>query len=149
MGVELTDVDVVDAAECLRLVATRSLGRIGVTISSLPAILPVRYELVDDVVVARLEHGAELAAAAHHVIVAFEVDDLDPCTGAGWSVLIRGFGRALRDPLTAIRSDDGRRPSSSEMDRHRFLSISTDVVSGYRVRHGGRELDLDLTEVSR
>ncbi len=148
MGVELTDVDVVDAAECLRLVATRSLGRIGVTVSSLPAILPVRYELVDDVVVARLEHGAELAAAAHHVIVAFEVDDLDPCTGAGWSVLIRGFGRALREPLSAFRSIDGRRPSPGDLDRHRFLSISTDVVSGYRVPHGARELRLHPTEVS-
>ena len=136
MGVELTDIETLDAAECLRLLASRTLGRIGLTIASLPAILPVCYELVDDVLVLRLERGSALAAATRNEIVAFEVDDLDQRTGTGWSVLVRGLARELHETVPSAW-DGACRVRWHDPKQTRLVGVSTDVISGRRVQGTG------------
>ncbi len=86
--------EMLDRDECLRLLATQTVGRIGITVQALPVVLPVNFELLDGSIVFRTAAGTKLDAATNSVVVAFEVDSIDPHARSGWSVLV--IGRASR-----------------------------------------------------
>ena len=79
-------------ADCLRLLASGSVGRVVFTERALPAAHPVNYLLDGDEVVFRTGDGGKLAAATLRKLVAFQVDDIDAQARTGWSVL--GVGEA-------------------------------------------------------
>ncbi|WP_212612878.1 pyridoxamine 5'-phosphate oxidase family protein [Pseudonocardia hierapolitana] len=81
-----------DEAECLRLLATGMIGRVVFTDSALPAAQPVTYLLDGEEVLFRTGGGGKLAAATRGAVVAFQVDEIDPSTRTGWTVL--GIGEA-------------------------------------------------------
>lgn len=83
-------------SECRRLLATRTLGRVGLTSGALPVIMPVEYTYDSGVIVFRTEQDAKLRAAVHGAVLAFEVDAFDPLTGRGWSVLTHGRATVLK-----------------------------------------------------
>ncbi|MEV4538757.1 pyridoxamine 5'-phosphate oxidase family protein [Asanoa sp. NPDC049518] len=87
-------------AECLRLIATGSVGRVVFTDGALPAAHPVTYLLDGEEVVFRTGGGGKLAAATVRNVVAFQVDDLRVGARAGWSVL--GVGEAY-EVVDAVR----------------------------------------------
>jgi nitroimidazol reductase NimA-like FMN-containing flavoprotein (pyridoxamine 5'-phosphate oxidase superfamily) len=87
--VELVELD---EAECLRLLARSEIGRIVFTDAALPAAQPVTYMLDGEEVIFRTGGGSKLAAAARGAVVAFQVDEIDPSTRTGWTVL--GVGAA-------------------------------------------------------
>jgi nitroimidazol reductase NimA-like FMN-containing flavoprotein (pyridoxamine 5'-phosphate oxidase superfamily) len=93
--------EVLSAAECRRLLATRQLGRIGLTGVRFPLILPVNYALDGDVIVVRTD-SRSILAAIDHGRVAFEVDEIDERTRSGWSVL----AQAVAQEVTALDRDD-------------------------------------------
>jgi nitroimidazol reductase NimA-like FMN-containing flavoprotein (pyridoxamine 5'-phosphate oxidase superfamily) len=80
--------------ECVRLLATRQVGRLGFLQGAEVMILPVNYAVDGDIVVFRTDAGAKLEGAPLSR-VAFEVDAIDPASRQGWSVLIRGVGVEL------------------------------------------------------
>jgi uncharacterized protein len=49
--------------ECLELLATRELGRVGFSIEDCPVILPVNYRIIANAVVFRTDPGAKLTSA--------------------------------------------------------------------------------------
>jgi hypothetical protein len=75
--------------ECLRLLATVPVGRIGVSIGALPAVLPVNFALVGADPVILTASGTKLDAATRHAVVAFEADSYAPDGSSGWSVLVQ------------------------------------------------------------
>jgi uncharacterized protein len=81
-----------DEAECLRLLAGETIGRIVFTDSALPAAQPVTYLLDGEEVVFCTGGGSKLAAATLGAVVAFQVDEIDIGTRTGWTVL--GIGEA-------------------------------------------------------
>src|SRR5688572_7047714 len=81
--------------ECLRLLAATSVGRVGVSVGALPAILPVNYVLDGDRIVFRTGAGAKLASAVRNAVVCFEVDRVDETWQSGWSVLVTGMATEL------------------------------------------------------
>ncbi|MFT4218776.1 MAG: pyridoxamine 5'-phosphate oxidase family protein [Micropruina sp.] len=83
-----------DAAECRLLLATRAFGRVGWNSASGLQILPVSYGLADDLIVFRTAARSPLAQLLEPVEVSFQVDDLDPETSTGWSVLVHGTSGA-------------------------------------------------------
>ena len=98
----LTDfdgVEVLGAEQCLELLATSGLGRIAVTIGAVPAIFPVQYQLVEGQIVFRAGRGTNLQIASADTVVAFEVDDVDPSWAQGWSVLVVGVARDVKDTV--------------------------------------------------
>jgi len=100
VGRTLTDtegLEVLVAEQCLELLATASLGRVAVTIGAVPAIFPVHYRLLDGQVVFRAGDGTNMHVAVADTVVAFEVDEVDPDWGRGWSVLVVGVARHVRD----------------------------------------------------
>ena len=77
--------------ECLALLATVPVGRVGVTMNALPVVLPVNFAVLDGDIVFRTVEGTRFHAAAAGTVVAFEVDSYDPDGASGWSVV--GSGR--------------------------------------------------------
>lgn len=124
--------------ECLRLLATTTLGRVGVSIAALPAVLPVNFALHDGEIVCCTAPGTKLDVATVRTVVAFESDDYDAGTGAGWSVLVRGVARAVveEDELARLRS----LPltwSAFDGAGERFVRVTMDLVTGRRVVRSG------------
>jgi uncharacterized protein len=91
--------------ECRELLRSHTFGRVAVRIGEAPAILPVNYALLDDDVIFRTDPGSKLSAALMRILVAFEVDDIDPATRTGWSVLVTGYVDEIRDRGTLERVD--------------------------------------------
>jgi hypothetical protein len=103
-------------AECLSALRGQTLGRIAVSERALPMILPVNYTLDGSNIVFRTRQGGLLDRSCQNTVVAFEVDDCDADTGAGWSVLMVGVAtalyagdwlRAVELGLTSMGASDG------------------------------------------
>lgn len=76
--------------ECLRLLATRSVGRIAFADRVGPDIIPVNYVLDDDAMLVATSAYGPLARSAIGARVAVEVDHVDEGIEGGWSVVVRG-----------------------------------------------------------
>ena len=87
--------------ECVELLQRGGVGRLGITIAGLPAIMPVNYALVDGDVVFRVGEGTQLSVATQGAVIAFEVDAYDAydaydaTSSSGWSVLVIGRSSAV------------------------------------------------------
>lgn len=121
------------AEECVALLRTKSVGRVGLSASSLPFVIPVRYVLDRDRILMRTGRDTKMAAATDGAVVAFEVDEFDDGLDEGWSVLVQGFAREVLsgaevDPASdeVLRSWVGQMPA-------RCFSIPTEVISGHRL----------------
>ena len=81
---------VLDLEECLSRTAHHEVGRVAFASDGDMTILPVTY-LLDGAGVSFLTTwGSKLQVAADGGRMAFEVDETDPATRTGWSVLFQG-----------------------------------------------------------
>jgi nitroimidazol reductase NimA-like FMN-containing flavoprotein (pyridoxamine 5'-phosphate oxidase superfamily) len=120
--------------ECLDLLTTARLGRVGVSIDALPAVLPVVIGRVDDSLVFRTVPGTKLAFAAAGSVVAVEADDFDHDRGLGWSVLVRGRASEVTDPATVERARELL--DATWLDEHHaehYVQVGLDLVTGRRL----------------
>jgi uncharacterized protein len=124
--------EVLVAEQCFELLAGSRLGRIAVTIGAVPAIFPVHYLLLDGQIVFRTGQGTNLHTAAANTVVAFEVDDVDPSWVAGWSVLVVGVAREIRDNVAiALALDQAPNLWDAGVGAH-VISILPAFLSGRR-----------------
>lgn len=134
--VDRNGLEVLDRAECLRLLAGMTLGRVGLTSGALPMILPVNFLLDEERILVRTGRGSKMAAALREAVVAFEVDDFDSMQHAGWSVAVTGVASEVSRPadLEAVR----QLPIARWAPRGdaAVLAISTEIVSGRRISPG-------------
>lgn len=72
------------------MLAGHGLGRVAWATADGIVVLPVSYALVRERIVFRTAPGTLLAGLADPQPVGFEIDDLDPETQTGWSVLVQG-----------------------------------------------------------
>jgi nitroimidazol reductase NimA-like FMN-containing flavoprotein (pyridoxamine 5'-phosphate oxidase superfamily) len=135
MEVDRNGLEVLSRDECLRLLATATLGRIGLTSGALPTVLPVNFRLVDDEIVVRTSRGTKLQAATDNTVVAFEVDDFDTFEHGGWSVVVTGVAREVTDPAIIDALDHAHVARWAPLGDVRFVAISTDLISGRRLAH--------------
>ncbi|HEX4868543.1 MAG TPA: pyridoxamine 5'-phosphate oxidase family protein [Acidimicrobiales bacterium] len=136
MEIDRNGLEVLDRAECLRLLAGASLGRLGVTSGALPTVLPVNFRLVDDRVVFRTGVGSKLQAATHNTVVAFEVDEMDPVWHTGWSVVVTGVAREITDPDELAALEPTTIPHWAPDHATHLVEVRTEMMSGRRVRAG-------------
>jgi nitroimidazol reductase NimA-like FMN-containing flavoprotein (pyridoxamine 5'-phosphate oxidase superfamily) len=124
--------------ECIRLLGTTSLGRLGVSIGALPAVLPVNFVVDGDGVVFRTVPGTKLDAATARAVVALEADGYDPATGNTWSVLVRGVAQEITEPDDLVRARQLPLDSWALGDTaDRFVRVGMELVTGRRVRRAG------------
>ena len=124
--------EVLTADECLDLVRTQAVGRIGLSSGALPVVLPVHFAIVGDEIMICARQGTTLDAATRKAIVAFEVDRFDADTGAGWSVMVQGVARRTARPeLPPV----ARQALERWLDPHQshLVSVSIDFISGRRI----------------
>ena len=91
----------IDRLECLRLLASEWLGRLGVVIDGAPLILPMQYALDGDRVVLRTNPGAKFHSAPL-TQVSFEVDHADRDREEGWSVVVQGMAEDISDTIDVL-----------------------------------------------
>ena len=118
-------------SECRRLLATKTLGRVGLTTGALPRIMPVEYVYEEGVITFRTEHDVKLHAAVHGAVLAFEVDAYDPATGHGWSVHVLGRATVLaaeHEPLPLPTLD-----AEPRGERRHYVRLHCEVVTGSRL----------------
>ncbi|HKY13640.1 MAG TPA: pyridoxamine 5'-phosphate oxidase family protein [Microthrixaceae bacterium] len=133
MDTDPNGLEVLTADECLDLLRRQSVGRIAIDTDALPVILPVNYIVLGDDIVIRTRRGTRLADATRHSIVAFEVDDFDADTEAGWSVMVQGVAREVLDPLELEEARAAVLARWLDPDDSRHVSISMDVITGRRL----------------
>src|SRR3954452_17537637 len=83
------DIAMIEREECVRLLGTQEVGRIGFVDHGAPDILPVNYAMDGDAVVFATATGTKLWSS-ERAPVAFEVDATDAESRTGWSVVIHG-----------------------------------------------------------
>jgi uncharacterized protein len=122
-------------AECLRLLASVTVGRVGVTIDALPAVLPVNFAMSEGAVVFRTVPGTKLDAATAGAVVAFEVDAHGTADHPGsWSVLVRGIARELTQPSELAKARAlPLEPWTRNQGADRFVRIEPTVLTGRRI----------------
>ena len=130
----MNGLEVLDCATCIELLRGEHIGRLGLTVDALPAILPVDYCVLDDQIVFRTVPGTKLAAATRGAVVAFEVDHEDVETAERWSVLVVGVAHpmARRELADSEWRVDHLGPWIRREDTVP-VSIALDVISGRRL----------------
>jgi nitroimidazol reductase NimA-like FMN-containing flavoprotein (pyridoxamine 5'-phosphate oxidase superfamily) len=125
--------------ECLTLLSSHEVGRLAVVADGQPVILPVNYRTDEGTVVFRTDEGTKTRGAplSH---VAFEIDEIDQASHAGWSVLVQGVGLDISDAIDT-RSEQLRVLPVSPWapgDKGHWIKIVPDVISGRTLRQRGR-----------
>ena len=128
-----------DEAECLRLVASGGIGRIGYSGRYGPTVIPVNYQLYEGTVVFRTaqdsatDEDLRTGIANAEYKVAFEIDDFDTAARTGWSVLIQGSAHHVEsEDERASVTGAGVEPWPGG-DRELFLRVIPSRITGRRV----------------
>jgi nitroimidazol reductase NimA-like FMN-containing flavoprotein (pyridoxamine 5'-phosphate oxidase superfamily) len=124
--------EVLDRTECVALLKTVPLGRIVFTDQALPAVLPVNFSVWDGSLLIRTGAGSKLAAATRNAVVAFEVDDIDPDNGKGWSVVVVGRSGVVDNPAELAEAAEVA-PRSWVGGRDHLIRIAIGSITGRRV----------------
>ena len=136
-------VELLDEAECLRLISAGGVGRIGYTGRFGPTVLPVNYALHEGTIVFRTgQHGPlgeDLRTGIEHAEskVAFEIDELSPATREGWSILIQGTAHPVdSESERASVLQSGVEPWAGG-EKELFVRVIPTRITGRRIRRAG------------
>lgn len=140
VGADLADNDqssfsVLERQTCFNLMATRDIGRVAFTIEgdAAPTVLPLNYVLVNDIIVFRSTLAGTIMRYARGY-AAFQVDHFDEERREGWSVLVSGRCRWVRDSGELERVPQGRLPRPwAEGPRDQVLKITPSRVTGRQI----------------
>jgi nitroimidazol reductase NimA-like FMN-containing flavoprotein (pyridoxamine 5'-phosphate oxidase superfamily) len=125
--------DILPEETCHELLATATVGRVGMNLGALPVVLPVEFGVLDGAVVFATNDGVKLRAALDDAVVAFEADEIDPLTYRGWTVLLIGEARFVTDPaeialIRALKFNPGVGGA-----RNHWVRIQGTFLSGRRL----------------
>jgi uncharacterized protein len=98
MPLHQVGVEILDRKECLELLRTTTIGRIGFTSGAVPVILPVTFALLEDDVVFRTGSGTKIEAALRRQVACFEADSFAGEPPSGWSVIVTGRTEVVSHP---------------------------------------------------
>jgi nitroimidazol reductase NimA-like FMN-containing flavoprotein (pyridoxamine 5'-phosphate oxidase superfamily) len=130
-----------DEAECLRLIASGGIGRIGYSGRYGPTVMPVNYQLYEGTIVFRTtpdsttDEDLRTGIANAEYKVAFEIDDFDTAARTGWSVLIQGSAHHVESEAERASVAGAGVDPWPGGDRELFLRINPSRVTGRRVTH--------------
>lgn len=127
--VDRAGLEVLDAAECVRLLQNGGVGRIALPAEP-PVVRPVNFVFDGDRIVIRTGTGSLWQAASEQRLATFEVDGVRNLDHRGWSVVASGR-------LTRLRADGGTRAlplrAWAPRGRDRFVAIAVHSLSGRRL----------------
>jgi nitroimidazol reductase NimA-like FMN-containing flavoprotein (pyridoxamine 5'-phosphate oxidase superfamily) len=137
-------VEEMNEAECLRLVSQHEVGRIAYCHGRFgPTVLPVNYRLYDGSIVFRTGRGSPMdedlrtGIADAEYKIAFEIDDVDPASREGWSVLIQGSAHHVTsEEERAAVAQTGVSPWAGG-SKELYVRIRPTRITGRHIRHAG------------
>jgi uncharacterized protein len=135
--VDRNGLEILGREDCLLLLGSATLGRIGVTVNALPVVLPVNFWFDGEQIYIRTGPGTKLEAATRNAVVAFEVDDIDPLYHSGWSVVVTGRVHAVIDEDELERLRPAPLARWAPIGDGQVVAIDPELVSGRRI-HPGR-----------
>lgn len=98
-----------DHDECWALLSEAEVGRIAWQGRDGIVVVPVNYQVSERTIVFHTTPGSALAQLAGGVSVSFQVDEIDPESAIGWSVLLYGTGEPADPALVTKSWLDGER----------------------------------------
>jgi uncharacterized protein len=117
--------------ECLRLLASVPVGRVGFFADGEIVVLPVNHVVDGHDVVFRTAYGSKLSAAGGQHLAAFEADHYNEQTRSGWSVLVSGRAEMVDAEADVQRlSRRGLHPWATAVQRPFWIRIRPTSVSG-------------------
>jgi uncharacterized protein len=123
--------------DCLRLLASVPLGRVGFLSDGEVVMLPVNHAISGQDVVFRTTLGSKLSAAESENSVTFEADHYDARRRVGWSVLVTGRAEMVYDDAeVAALNRLGLEPWPDAVDRSFWVRIRPRAVTGRRLPLG-------------
>jgi uncharacterized protein len=128
--------EILDRDECLRLLATRRLGRMAVGVEGWsPLIGPVncRFDPSAQAVVFRSGEGTKLTGLLRAHAVSFEVDDVDEAARTGWSVIVAGRAEEVVRPGDLAHVETLGLDPWVPGDLPHWFRVRTEMVSGRRI----------------
>jgi nitroimidazol reductase NimA-like FMN-containing flavoprotein (pyridoxamine 5'-phosphate oxidase superfamily) len=132
MSHEVRSLEMLSHKDCLALLGLAHIGRAVFTVAALPAIVPVTFGVHDDAVVLCTSADSRLAVAANGSVLAFQVDELDPVSRTGWSVVVTGVAELVTDPAERVRLSGLVAPWAPGQ-RDVFIRLPFTVVTGRRI----------------
>jgi nitroimidazol reductase NimA-like FMN-containing flavoprotein (pyridoxamine 5'-phosphate oxidase superfamily) len=134
--------EVIADDECVRLMRGKPVGRLGLTASALPVVLPINFVVIpctspdDHTIVFCTESGLKLDAARQGSVACLEVDEYDGFGHNGWSVLATGRLAEVTDPARMARMRElPLRPWATHAARH-YVELPIELLSGRRIVSG-------------
>jgi nitroimidazol reductase NimA-like FMN-containing flavoprotein (pyridoxamine 5'-phosphate oxidase superfamily) len=126
--------EIISRQECLRLLATQRVGRLGFIVGDQPMVLPINFAVQGDVVVFRTGEGSKLEAALL-AKVALEVDDVDFVAGTAWSVVVQGVAEEITnaDDWVAEELRRDAAPTWAPGLTEHYVRINPSLISGRRL----------------
>src|SRR5215813_2786864 len=135
--------ELLDEAECLRLVGAGGVGRIGYTGRFGPTVVPVNYALYEGTILFRTgEHspmGEDLRTGIEHAEskVAFEIDEISPATREGWSILVQGAAHPVESEAERASVMRSGVEAWAGGEKELFVRVIPTHISGRRIRRPG------------
>jgi len=124
--------EVLQEDDCLDLLRSSGVGRIGLSMGALPVVLPANYVVDSGRVIIRTGFGTKLSAAIRNAVVCFEVDCIDTDDETGSSVLVTGTARELQGAEADYAATLPLRPWSPQVGDH-LVAIGIELISGRRI----------------
>jgi uncharacterized protein len=133
---EPVELDVLDEATCLELLASVPVGRLGFVSRGAPVVLPVNHAVHDGCVVFRTAIGSKLDAAERddRPKVVYEADAVEGDVEGGWSVVVHGRMEPVLDLIEQAKLERlGLRTWAEDPSRRRWLRIRPERITGRRI----------------
>jgi nitroimidazol reductase NimA-like FMN-containing flavoprotein (pyridoxamine 5'-phosphate oxidase superfamily) len=132
--------EILDEAECMRLISAGGIGRIAYSGEFGLTILPVTYKVYEGTILFRtgqdspLDEDLRTGIAHAEYKVAFEIDDFDAERREGWSVLIQGAAHHVDSDAERASVLNAGVESWPPGPREHFLRINPMLLTGRRIR---------------
>ena len=117
-----------DAAECWRILAAESLGRLAVRVDDGVDVFPVNFLVHDGAVFFRSAPGAKLVELTREPRVAFEVDG--QYAHRAWSVVVRGVATRIGSEDEIWEAGVTQLHTWHPSDKFNYVRIQPASVSG-------------------
>jgi hypothetical protein len=135
--------------ECWKLLASVPVGRVVFSHQAMPAVRVVSHLVDNRTIIVRSPQGAvitghtvladQVGITGHGgtdtdvgTVVCYEADEMNPACRTGWSVMVTGVARVVRDPAAIARYARLLDPWT-QADTDQVIAIEPGVVTGRRL----------------
>ncbi len=125
-----TQDDVLDTAECWRLLGTETMGRLATATDRGVRIWPVNYRSRGDSLIFRSDPGSKVWDIAANARVSFEIDGEDG--DERWSVVVTGRAEVIDRDEPGPQTPHGELVTEAPGRKRLMIRISPTTVSGRR-----------------